>query len=715
MIYKRHALLFALVLTFGLLATQTRAAMMIYGYTPDKHDRFYEEPDREFIGEGHDWSGVGAAWQQYEEEGETKYKVKWITMISPRYFLTANQSNVAAPDVGDVTFYEGNSLSGPSHTYGIDSIVATFGDLALGRLTEDIAPGIAYYPIMTFPVAGNYKDFIDLPFFAYGYGCLDYPSTTTNSDPRIGRNKIDDSYTISVGGKSTRVFIYNFAGPLGGGLGDDECQLRDGDIGAPSFVVCNGNLALVGIHGKIVTTGVDSFVSYYASNILSKSDATTISPLAGDANLDGIVGEDDAEAMAANWLRTSGALWAQGDFNGDGVINDKDAAIMAANWLRTANTSLAVPEPGFAVLCLSIIPFFSLGSFNSFRRLLAWFIVLPVLGLLASQAKADMTIYGYQQNLHYRYYDGSDKEFIGEGYDWSGVGRSTCGRWATMISPQYFLSAKHSHPSAYYNGEANTVTFYEGNSFADPSHSYEVDDWSYNWGDIYLGRLKQPIDENIAFYSVLDLPYPSSYINKTFFAYGKLHRVGRNKIDSCTKDVTNDGSTTKAMYFDYDGIISDSVGIDECLLEVGDSGGPSFIPFNGELSLVGIHWLKDGTKGSWDSFVPHYLDDILSYVNGGDANMDGIVDEIDAIILAANWNTTNATWSQGDFDGDGIVNSSDAARLSMNWLLSTTWSRSAEAAASNASFTAVPEPAALVMLVSSILFFITRAITKRRS
>ena len=40
-----------------------------------------------------------------------------------------------------------------------------------------------------------------------------------------------------------------------------------------------------------------------------------------------------------------------------------------------------------------------------------------------------------------RFYAGADKAFIGQPYDWSGVGLSSNGSWATMISPTYFVSA----------------------------------------------------------------------------------------------------------------------------------------------------------------------------------------------------------------------------------------------------------------------------------
>ena len=74
--------------------------------------------------------------------------------------------------------------------------------------------------------------------------------------------------------------------------------------------------------------------------------------LPGDANGDGIVDEDDAARLAANWLTTSEADWSMGDFNADGKVNDLDATIMAANWGNIPGASASVPEPSSLVLLI---------------------------------------------------------------------------------------------------------------------------------------------------------------------------------------------------------------------------------------------------------------------------------------------------------------------------------------------------------------------------
>ena len=75
----------------------------------------------------------------------------------------------------------------------------------------------------------------------------------------------------------------------------------------------------------------------------------------GDADLDGVVDDADAAALANNWQTGPGATWAMGDFNEDGFVNDLDATILATNWGAVAQA--AVPEPsvlaGLVVLMLA--------------------------------------------------------------------------------------------------------------------------------------------------------------------------------------------------------------------------------------------------------------------------------------------------------------------------------------------------------------------------
>jgi hypothetical protein len=198
-----------------------------------------------------------------------------------------------------------------------------------------------------------------------------------------------------------------------------------------------------------------------------------------------------------------------------------------------------------------------------------------------------------------------------------------------MISPTYFVSASHWHPVG-----GDTVTFYEGNSLAGPSHQFTVSSGAFQTSvggvgsDLWLGKLDTPIPEsdNISYYPVPLLPDNNSYVGQMIYVNGKPNRVGRNIIDRITTAQEPDPPATPwkntvAMEFDYN--TTSGLGADECYLIGGDSGGPSFIDVNGQLSLVGIHYYNMGTPGpgdlgmiSGDSFVPYYVDQLNGNMTG---------------------------------------------------------------------------------------------------
>jgi hypothetical protein len=88
-----------------------------------------------------------------------------------------------------------------------------------------------------------------------------------------------------------------------------------------------------------------------------------------------------------------------------------------------------------------------------------------------------------------------------------------------------------------------------------------------------------------------------------------------------------------------------------------------------------------------------YRDQILDIIMPipGDASLDGVVNDVDASILAAHWlMPADALWEDGDFNGDGNVNDADAAILAAHWH---------EGVEQNST---VPEPAVLAMLAGAL-------------
>lgn len=210
---------------------------------------------------------------------------------------------------------------------------------------------------------------------------------------------------------------------------------------------------------------------------------------------------------------------------------------------------------------------------------------------------------------HDRFYSGGDKAFIGQAYDWSGIGRgSSGGGWATMVSPSYFLSANHFHP-----GVGEVLTFYEGNDSSGPSHTYVVESGALvpGSGDLWLGKLTAPIPQadRISYYPIWDLGATTNYKAQMVYMYGAPNRVGRNLVTSA--------GSTMSLTYDVPGL-----GEDEAYVQVGDSGAPSMGVGNGKLALGGIHWFHsaDGAPRpgdtSIDSFVPYHTSAMIANMTG---------------------------------------------------------------------------------------------------
>jgi hypothetical protein len=75
----------------------------------------------------------------------------------------------------------------------------------------------------------------------------------------------------------------------------------------------------------------------------------------GDANLDGLVGDDDITVLGATYAPgVPNASWALGDFDYNGFVDDDDVTLLGAFYdpgaqplfAQSAHTVSAVPEPG---------------------------------------------------------------------------------------------------------------------------------------------------------------------------------------------------------------------------------------------------------------------------------------------------------------------------------------------------------------------------------
>lgn len=306
-------------------------------------------------------------------------------------------------------------------------------------------------------------------------------------------------------------------------------------------------------------------------------------------------------------------------------------------------------------------------------------VALPVAG------NASLHVQGYDPLRHERFSVEDGTAFIGEGLDFSGVGHASDGRWVTMISPTYFVSASHSFPKA-----GATATFYESNEKSSQfAHRYVVDEftatmyWNGQPSDLKVGKLvvqegsSEAIlpEDNISWYPVLATD-AFSYAGAELLVYGLSDRVGKNTVSRiCAVDNRRDASDkriTQVMEFIYD-TDSKGKGPDEAYTMSGDSGGPSFVVSNGQLALAGIHYYNWGSPplpgyASGDSFVPAYLNQLTSFRINGDATGDQRVGFEDMDKMRALWGVVSSQdGAVADFSKDGYVGAQDLDFVRASW------------------------------------------------
>jgi hypothetical protein len=263
------------------------------------------------------------------------------------------------------------------------------------------------------------------------------------------------------------------------------------------------------------------------------------------------------------------------------------------------------------------------------------FVALFAFAFVAA-APATMVIRAFDAPRHERFYIGMDKAFIGDPYDFSGVGGNGSA-WATLISDCYFISATHAHPSVGAN-----VTFFETDDLFGASHTYTVMGGQQIGGtDLWVGWFAAAVDPDLARYPVLDLPFSTDYFGLTQWNYGVNHRVGLNVTEDFDA-ITVGPSTGSVFVADYDNSDTPSVGGDETFLQSGDSGAPTFNIIDGKLALIGIHWaISDDFPGTdegelfIDSAVPAYISEINDVLDDKGQQLTLVPEPASAALLLA--------------------------------------------------------------------------------
>ena len=170
---------------------------------------------------------------------------------------------------------------------------------------------------------------------------------------------------------------------------------------------------------------------------------------------------------------------------------------------------------------------------------------------------------------------------------------STNGLWATMISPNAFITCYH-----WYQGEGTTIDFWADNDSSNNiTRTVSSNGIQIGNTDLWLGTLDQALPSNYAYYDITNDFKDSFDKNNTVFSVGNYHEfnnndilrtefvVGHQEIDSSnTVKITSSGGQTG------NALKSTLSATNPAYSEKGDSGSPIFLFDNNKLSLLGITW-----------------------------------------------------------------------------------------------------------------------------
>ncbi len=246
-------------------------------------------------------------------------------------------------------------------------------------------------------------------------------------------------------------------------------------------------------------------------------------------------------------------------------------------------------------LLLQVCPKRNLSVTN--RRVLGLILCLLLFG---NAAQADIIINGYTAATNDRFTNSG--AFIGSGLNFSGVGQTTGARWATAISRNVVISAWHFPPTG-------TVNFYANNDPSGiPVTRNVVSGLQVPNTDLYLAVLDSNLPTSITHYSFateaisgppLTLSNAGIYQNMNAYMVGRSpephpgfrdQAVGRNRITSYVENVNFLGLTdADSLLLFYDSTSNPNFVQYEAYLQGGDSGGPMFVDFGGNLRLLGIN------------------------------------------------------------------------------------------------------------------------------
>jgi hypothetical protein len=261
-------------------------------------------------------------------------------------------------------------------------------------------------------------------------------------------------------------------------------------------------------------------------------------------------------------------------------------------------------------------------------------VLLVLLGMLAFVASgangwAGLTVNGYSAATADRYDRfNNSAEFLGNPYDWSGIGRTASGFWGTLVSPSFIVSATHHQPELnsvirFYNSNDPTGGFVErtvGQAVVLKQMSFAAN------SDLVLLPLSSAVT-GINIYPIAAPMSPASLIGQEIYVWGQADtpqvqtamRLGRNEVFNVIPAggvLDQFGSVGTSFVYDFN--TTTGLGPDEARVVGGDSGAPNFLIGPDGPTLVGINWfntvaadmLTGNRDGSGATLVSSFINEL---------------------------------------------------------------------------------------------------------
>jgi hypothetical protein len=126
-----------------------------------------------------------------------------------------------------------------------------------------------------------------------------------------------------------------------------------------------------------------------------------------------------------------------------------------------------------------------------------------------------------------------------------------------------------------------------------------------------------------------------------------------------------------------------------------------------ESRSVGYAENRDLPLGPYTNFYGQAVDDtsvLIAYTRTGDANLDGVVDDMDVTIVGATYapGVPQPHWAVGDFDYNGFVDDADVTLLGALYDPSAAPLIAPEPPSAAATVAAVPEPGAIALVFTGL-------------